>query len=488
MGTIAGALARRYRNLRLATRFGLHIAASTTVLFAILIPIVVHLQTRAVLAEAHRRGLELTKVFAHAGVQALVADDFLVMRYIVNSVASEPDVVYAMIVDPSGRVLLHSDVRETGRLYTDALTTAAKTISAPLRQDVWRPGAHLFDFAVPVYVLMERRAIARVGLSVEPELAAIRRTRDLIVGLALASLLAGLLVAWRQARSVTEPLAGLVADAETIAAGDLGHTIQPRATDEVGRLTDAFSRMAESLKGRIEQLRDVQGELVRKTRLAAIGEIAAGVAHEARNPLGALTNCVSMLRKSVPANPADKELLEIMQDEVNRLNGLVSDFLTFGRPRPPEPRPVDVPRLVDTVLSALERDERCGYNIAIERRFAAATAHVDPDQLRQVLWNVLLNAVQAMGSAGTLTVGTERMANAVTITVADTGPGIPAALRDRVFEPFCSGRVGGTGLGLAIVKRIVEEHGGQVDVESAEGRGARFIITLPSAEAAVAHP
>jgi two-component system, NtrC family, sensor histidine kinase HydH len=481
MGPIAGALARRYRNLNLATRFGLHIAASTTVLFVVLIPIVVHLETRAVLEEAHRRGLQLTKVFAHASVQALVADDFLVMRQIVASVASEPDVVYAMILDPSGRVLLHSDVRQTGHVYTDPLTVAAKDIAAPLRQDVWRPDAHLFDFAVPVYVLTQRRAVARVGLSVEPELSAIRRTRDLIVALALASLLAGLIVAWRQARSVTQPLASLVTDAETIAAGDLAHTIRPRATDEVGRLTEAFSRMAESLKGRIDELRQVQGELVRKTRLAAIGEIAAGVAHEARNPLGALTNCVSMLRKSAQGAPEDMELVDIMQGEVGRLNGLVSDFLTFGRPRPPEPRDVDVALLVDSVLTALQRDERCGEGIAIDRRFRAGTIHVDPDQLRQVLWNLLLNAVQAMGRAGTLTVSAERTASAVRIAVADTGPGIPVEVRDRVFDPFYSARAGGTGLGLAIVKRIVEEHGGRVGVESAAGRGARFIVTLPDA-------
>jgi signal transduction histidine kinase len=473
----------RYRALTLRRRFAFHITVSTVVLFAALVPAVVYLERRAVLEGAWERGLQLTKIFAYASVQGMVAGDFLVVRHVVNSVASEPDVLYAMILDPTGRILVHSDIRQTGRLAADPLAATALAASEPVGQEVLEPALRAYEFAVPIFVLTERRGVARVGISLDSELAEIRRTRNLVVGLGAVALVAGFGVAAWQARSVTRPLGDLVRGAGNIAAGNLDNRIATHGADEVAQLGQAFNRMADALKQRIAELKGAQDELVRKTRLAAIGEIAAVMAHETRNPLGALSNCVQILRKDACLSGENTELLDIIKAETDRLNGIVSDFLAYGRPRAPIFQPVDLHESIDETLRLLSRDERCKPSITIRRDFGLAlpTVQADANQLRQVFWNIFLNAVQAMGGDGILTVATRKGDGVVQIAVDDTGAGVPADDVARVFEPFQTRRPGGIGLGLATVRRIVEDHGGHVSLASRPGAGTRVLIALPHA-------
>jgi signal transduction histidine kinase len=226
-----------------------------------------------------------------------------------------------------------------------------------------------------------------------------------------------------------------------------------------------------------------QEQLIWKTRMAAMGEIAAAVAHEARNPLGALSNCVQLLRGNPNITGEDAELLEIVHTESQRLNEIISDFLAFGRPRPPQFEAVDVHEVVDSTLALLRRDGRCPPSIVFVTKFdpASSAVRADRDQLRQVFWNLFLNAVQAMGEQGELRVDTQSEGSAVQISVQDTGPGISPETLGRLFEPFYTTRAGGTGLGLAIVRRILEEHNGEIRVDSEPDVGACFTLTLPAA-------
>jgi len=230
-----------------------------------------------------------------------------------------------------------------------------------------------------------------------------------------------------------------------------------------------------------QELLAAQAELVRKTRMAAIGEIAAVVAHETRNPLGALNNCVQLLRVNPNITGEDAELLQIIETESRRLNEIVSDFLAFGRPRPPEFQEVDLHELIDETSAALQRDDRCPSSISLLRQFDPSLPRVwaDRDQLRQVLWNLFLNAVQAMGGKGELLVQTRCLNGHAEIAIRDTGPGIRRTIISKIFDPFYSTKSGGTGLGLPIVRRIVEDHGGRIIVESEEEAGACFVVALP---------
>jgi signal transduction histidine kinase len=190
---------------------------------------------------------------------------------------------------------------------------------------------------------------------------------------------------------------------------------------------------------------------------------------------------VQILSKDAQRSPENAELLDIIKSETARLNMIVSDFLAYGRPRSPVFQSVDLHESIDEALRLVGRDDRFAESLTVVRDFIpqAPSVRADPGQLRQVFLNLFLNAVQAMGSHGTLTIETRRRDGSVHIVVADTGPGIPADDLPRLFEPFQSRRVGGMGLGLATVRRIIEDHGGRISADSRLGTGTRILISLP---------
>jgi signal transduction histidine kinase len=800
-------LRARYENASLQAKFALHVALSTALFFAVLMPVVLFIQRRVVLTAVEDSGFRMTDIFGRSSVQAVLSDDYLVMQHVVNGIGNTRKVRYAMLLNDDGQVLVHTRAIERGRRYDDPVARASATARGPLLQELIDPeGVHIYDFTVPVYVLEEKRASARVGLSIEHELQGIARTRNSLLLFGLAALAVGLAWATYQARRITQPVRALVQGIDEIARGNLDHRIPVPSGDELGQLAQAFNRMTGSVQAMVETSREIsavldlevvlrsiaahaqrlvkgdmvfiaplerdadvaparvvlggrrnrdivvrpgvgmggwvlangeplltddylndprivhdpnydemfrdegmasalalpitlkgeiigvigvasgkpaafargdvdtlqrlaqqaaiamanarlydeaklktarletlirvsqvmtstlepqriaeviteamnalapgivvrmwetpddakvwmpfdghveddltlpagvglvgavaaqrtplvvddiryddrvvrraaveregivsflglpllreekllgvlcaatrtrhhfsddevslfaslaqqaaiaienarlyqdlrqshgelvsaQAELVRKTRMAAMGEIAAVVAHEARNPLGALTNCVGLLRSNPHITGEDAELLTIMESESKRLNDIVSDFLAFGRPRAPQFAPVDLHELIDATWTLLRRDDRCPPSIDFERRFDATLAPVmaDRDQLRQVFWNLLLNAAQAMRQGGTLTIETRRAPDSVEVTVRDTGPGIPANILPRLFEPFVTSKSGGTGLGLAIVRRIIEDHGGRITVSAHDGEGTCFVLSL----------
>ena len=243
----------------------------------------------------------------------------------------------------------------------------------------------------------------------------------------------------------------------------------------------AKAKLYQDLQHSHQELLAAQTELVRKTRTAAMGEIAASVAHEVRNPLGALNSCAELLQMNPHISGEDAEHLDVIRVEARRLNQIVSEFLAFGRPRPPQFEAVDLHELIDETFAVLQRDDRCPSSIVFLRQLDPSVQEVraDRDQLRQVFWNLFLNAVQAMKEKGELHVETRRLRSYVEILVRNTGPEIPAAVLPNIFDPFYTTKSGGTGLGLAVVRRIVEEHGGQIAVDSQHGVGTCFVLSLP---------
>jgi signal transduction histidine kinase len=223
-----------------------------------------------VLAEAEERGIQLTKIFAHASVPALITDDFLLMRPLVHSVASERAVLFVMILDLAGRVVTHNDLTEVDRFYTDPVTTRALHATRPLVQEITHNGIPAYDVAVPIFVLNDRRMVARVGISLARELAAIRQTRDLILGMGVIALAAGLLSAMWMARGITEPIRRLVHGSREIAAGRLEYRMAATSRDEIGHLSDAFNGMAQSLEVRFQLDRELSSTLNLQTVLDAL--------------------------------------------------------------------------------------------------------------------------------------------------------------------------------------------------------------------------
>jgi two-component system, NtrC family, sensor histidine kinase PilS len=237
----------------------------------------------------------------------------------------------------------------------------------------------------------------------------------------------------------------------------------------------------------LTQLKKMQAELERADRLAAIGELSARIAHEIRNPLAAISGSVQLIAGDTAIAPQDRRLLDIVLRETARLNKLIKDFLAYARPTQPVKTRFHLWRLITEVRELLAKDPRFNAVTILTSCPEDISLYADGDQFRQVLWNLLVNAAEAMAGHGTITVSAANSPLAafsgaglpVIITVADTGAGIAGEDLKKLFEPFRSSKPGGTGLGLATVYRIVEAHGGTIRVSSTEGQGAEFTIALP---------
>ncbi|MFB3816924.1 MAG: ATP-binding protein [Candidatus Methylomirabilales bacterium] len=508
-------LRQRYGDLSLRARYALHVALAIALLFAVLVPAVVHLQERTILDDARGRGLQLTKVFAHASVQALVANDFLALRQVINGIASEPDVLHVMVLDPSGRAVAHSDMREVGRTYADPLSRAAAATAQPLVQEVWESPVPAFHFGVPIYVLNERRAVARVAISLARELAGIRRTRNLILGLGVLALAAGVALAAWQARSVTRPIARLVQGAEEIAAGNLEGWVPVQGRNEVGRLGEAFNRMRESLQARTAenaalyaQVRQYAEELEAKVAArtheleAANRELQAAsrhksqflasMSHELRTPLNAIIGFSEVLRDKM-AGELNAEQSEFVQDILSsgrHLLALINDILDLSKVEAGRMElqlaPFSLPLALEGALALVrERASRHGLALALSVDPRLGDLVGDERKIRQVVLNLLSNALKFTPPGGRIELRAAHAGEAVEITVSDSGVGIAPEDQEAIFEEFRqipdSGDQAreGTGLGLALAKRFVELHGGRIRVQSEVGKGSAFTFTLP---------
>lgn len=230
----------------------------------------------------------------------------------------------------------------------------------------------------------------------------------------------------------------------------------------------------------VTELHELNRKVARNERLAAIGELAASVAHEVRNPLAAISGSAELL-KTGDISQEDRRLADLIHRESTRLNATVTDLLSYTRPRAPELVGLDLGRAVGEVVEAVRADPGNAL-LKVELHARGRTpVRADPSQISQVLWNLMRNAIEAQRASGTLKVEVWASAELATVRIEDEGPGIPAAQLDRIFEPFYSTKEKGSGFGLAIVHRIVEEHHGTIDVDSQPDVGTTFTLRLPLA-------
>ncbi len=239
----------------------------------------------------------------------------------------------------------------------------------------------------------------------------------------------------------------------------------------------------------LTQIRALEEEMRRKEWLASLGEMSAGMAHEIRNPLGALAGAMQMLRKDLQADETSQRLMEIAVREATRLDTIITEFLQYARPPALNLAEYDLNKVLAETLDLVHHEARARSNVTITYTpcVGLLPAQVDQDQMKQVFWNLAVNAFDAMPKGGQLTIATGcrmvdvagRKAEVVEVSFQDTGEGIPKKNIDKIFLPFFTTKRQGSGLGLAAVHRIVDLHGGWIKVESQEGQGTRFGVCLP---------
>jgi two-component system sensor histidine kinase PilS (NtrC family) len=233
----------------------------------------------------------------------------------------------------------------------------------------------------------------------------------------------------------------------------------------------------------LTEMKKMEAELRLKDRMAAVGELSAGIAHEIRNPLAAIAGSVQVLRNSTSLTAQEQRLMSIVLKESERLNKSISDFLRFVRPQEKRPVEFDVAASLNETLDLLENSPELDERHQIHRRIEPPSFSLlgDGDQIRQVFWNLARNAMQAMPKGGILTVQTVVTERAYNIVFSDVGRGMSQADLARLFQPFRTNFPSGTGLGMAISYRIVQEHGGRIEVSSKEGSGTSITVSLPIA-------
>jgi len=231
----------------------------------------------------------------------------------------------------------------------------------------------------------------------------------------------------------------------------------------------------------LSTLRQMEARMRHADRLASLGRMSANIAHEIRNPLASMTGAIEALIGTATIEPGERDSLrEIVTRESDRLNRIIRDFLAYARPTPLQRTRTDLAAVLEDVLVLLEH-RPLPEGVKVVRAFAPPLwADVDPNAVRQSLWNLCLNAVEAMPDGGELTVGATAGAASIEIWVADTGRGIAAKDLGHIFEPFYSTKPEGSGLGLPLVHRVIGDHGGEVDVRSVPGGGTTITLTVPS--------
>lgn len=287
-------------------------------------------------------------------------------------------------------------------------------------------------------------------------------------------------------RFLVRPTNLLLGSMKRVASGDLTERVELESPYEFAELGRTFNKMVSKLERANQQLSSYYNEVMaRAERLATIGELTTAMSHEIKNPLAGLAGALHVLRVD-PALQSQREVLDEMARTVDRLNRTTGELLSYGRAPEPNPAPHDINRCVQAVLFFLRRQTDAAVGVEIEAHLAPdlPPVQVDPQQLQQIALNVGLNALQAMGARGSLTVQTAHAPSQgqVLVTLSDTGPGIPSAVMERVFDPFFTTKTGGTGLGLTISKRLIEDLGGSIRIDQPPHGGTSVEIAVPVAE------
>lgn len=278
----------------------------------------------------------------------------------------------------------------------------------------------------------------------------------------------------------TRPIHAVVDAARNVAAGDLSPKLHSDRKDEIGELTQAVNFMIEKLR----EERALKEKLREAEHLSGVAQLARGIAHEIRNPLNFISLSIDHVRKKFsPRDDTDKEqfeaLIRSIKAEIQRLNQLVGDFLDYGKPLKLNRRETDLPMLIQDVIALVsakaekDRIKVQHFNEGLPKLM------LDPELIKTCIFNIVLNAFQAMPSGGDLTIRLRLINDKAAVIISDTGVGVSRENLSRLFDPFFSTKTTGLGLGLAMTSRVVEAHGGKVDFQSTEGQGSTVTITLP---------
>ncbi|RPI36034.1 MAG: sensor histidine kinase [Nitrospiraceae bacterium] len=381
------------------------------------------------------------------------------------------------VISNSDKIISSTNPKDVGKW----LTTKKKELifKAQLGETVTGEG-HSYNVIIPVTVGKKQYGYINLTINTEDFSYLMReRLMQRIVAALIVFGIGTLLIVYL-AKRYTKPIEEVVSAARMVAGGNLDHELHTERKDEIGELTQSFNYMVRKLR----EERELEEKLRKAEHLASIGQFSTSIAHEIRNPLNFINLSIDhMKEKYSPSHSGERETFDSLilniKNEIGRVSRFAESFLEYGRPLEINTKATDIGKLIEDVLElTLAKAQR--DHILIVRDFGPLPElSLDPDLIKTCLYNIILNAFQAMHEGGKLAIRT-RMVNAkYCISVEDTGEGISEDRLARIFDPFFTTKTGGLGLGLALTKRVMEEHKGKIDIKSTEGIGTTVSLFLP---------
>lgn len=321
-----------------------------------------------------------------------------------------------------------------------------------------------------------------VTLSLHPE---VRQIAILVGAVGAVAVCAVVLVVW--AVLIQHPLQEMQEKMARLREGDMSVTVSfASQQDEIGDLGRNFNETVRQLREAREELQRLYStQMSRAEHLATLGELAAGLAHEIRNPLAGIAGVIEIIGQDLPSSSPGRQVIQEVQEEIHHIDKIISNLLDYARPRPAQFRPADLYVTAERAV-ALARQQVMSRPIQVQISKEGELPPVvhDPAQIQQVLLNLLINSIQAMNGEGSIGVSLRLEGDQVLARVKDTGQGIAPKDLDKLFRPFFTTKGQGTGLGLSLARRIVENHGGRIEVDSSPGQGTEFKVWLPCGKSA----
>ena len=444
------------------------------------------------------KGQGLASYIAKLSQDPLIMKDYVQLDGIINEANKDEDIIFAIIQDPQGKTLTSQYASINYRLprVKTLLSGLARNSELPEVIEAIKKKEAVFTVSVPIMAGTDVLGKVSIGMSEYMINQEIKKTITYILALNLTAMFTlGALLFFAFKSIIFNPITELVQATSRLARGDLTTKVAASGGGEIRILIDSFNQMAEDLGARTSELLEAQEELVRKEKLAILGQLSGSVGHELRNPLGVMSNAVYYLKMVLSdADQTTKEYLEIIKQEIDNSLRIISDLLDFARTKPPQRQSLAAKELVRQSLKRCTLPDNITVTVDIPE--ALPSLNVDPPQLGQVLTNFITNGVQAMPAGGSLQIAARRVGGGLApapswypsgaplqdfleISVTDTGEGISPENMKKLFQPLFTTKTKGIGLGLVVVKNLTEANGGKVKVESEVGKGTTFTVVFP---------
>jgi signal transduction histidine kinase len=452
------------KKISLQVRFFIYFTSIVIIIVLFISITIFYFQKDTLLHQAQEKAISLTRTLAYTSLNAILTDDYSVLQMLIDSMRESSDILSITLIDTTGRIIAADIPERRGQIYSDPILEellSSKTFilkKVPAGNPVW-------DAAFPIYRLNKRIATARLRFTVEDTYQGLLKT---ILFIGLMAVFISVALSYKFSRTISKPIEAVVTLADQYGKGNLEASLETDRKDEIGQLVHSLNKLSSDLKTMIE-------ERITNESLVLIGEFAAYIIHDLKNPLSGIHLLSEGLHRRIAEDTVLKKYSTELVLAVQKLQDFVGKTLDITRWSRLDIQAIDLHALIDEALSSIQTT-----SIKIEKSYDKQMQIIQADYrlLLMVIKNIVVNAVQAIENSGQITIET-KWNNQVFISISDTGIGIDSERLPTIFRPFYSRKETGHGLGLAMVRKVVLMHHGKIEVESKVNVGTKFIIILP---------